>query len=75
MSKTINEYLNALDVCFQMEREKLKIEQRINLLNNEHIYNENNHKSESNNDIKIEIENLKKLFYEYKDKISIKILN
>ena len=55
----------------EIEREKLKIEQRINLFNNELLYNENSNNSELKTNIKMEIENLKNLYCEYNDRLGI----
>ena len=60
-----------IDLNVEIEREKLKIEQRINLFNNELLYNENSNNSELKTNIKMEIENLKNLYCEYNDRLGI----
>ena len=55
----------------EIESEKIKIEQRINLFNNELLYNENSNNSELKTNIKMEIENLKNLYCEYNDRLGI----
>ena len=69
MSRTINECLNVLDQNFEIEREKLKLEQRINLLGNELLHTEKTSNIELKTNIKKEIENLKNLYCEYNDKL------
>ena len=68
MAKTINESLNLLDHNFEIEREKLKLEQRINLLGNELLHNETSGNTELRNNIKKEIDNLKNFYCELIEK-------
>jgi hypothetical protein len=69
MSKCINECMDVLDQNFEIEREKLKLEQRINLLGNELLHNEMSSNLDLKSKIKEEIENLKNLYCQYNDKL------
>jgi hypothetical protein len=69
MSRSINECMDVLDQNFDIEREKLKLEQRINLLGNELLHNEMSSNIDLKTKIKEEIENLKNLYCQYNDKL------
>jgi len=61
--------MDVLDQNFEIEREKLKLEQRINLLGNELLHNEMSSNLDLKSKIKEEIENLKNLYCQYNDKL------
>lgn len=70
MARLINDIMNMNDAIVQLEREKVKMENRFNQFDKEHKHLiENDGKPQLINDIKKEKESLKQVLQEIKRKI------